>query len=52
MLRPLRLPVRPSERPEMEGSEARCAQRDGGVHHAQPERHHGAHLPGGGAHGE
>ena len=52
VLRPLRLPVRPVERPKMEGSEACGAQRDGGVHHAQQERHHRAHLPGGGAHGE
>ena len=52
VLRPLRLPVRPTERPEMEGGEARGAERDGRVHHAQPQRHHGAHLPRGGAHGE
>ena len=36
----------------MEGSEAGGAERDGGVHHAQPQRHHRAHLPRGGAHGE
>ena len=52
VLRSFRLPVRPAERPEMEGSEAGGAERDGGVHHPQQECHHRAHLPGGGAHGQ
>lgn len=36
----------------MEGSEAGSAERNGGVHHPQQERHHRAHLPRGGAHGQ
>lgn len=36
----------------MEGGEAGGVERDGGVHHPQQERHHRAHLPRGGAHGE
>lgn len=52
VLRPLRLHLRPSERPEMEGGEAGGAERDGGVHHPQQERHHRAHLPGGGSYGQ
>lgn len=52
VLRSLRLPVRPAERPEMEGSEAGGAERNGGVHHPQQECHHRAHLPGGGAYGQ
>lgn len=51
VLRSLRLPVRPAQRPEMEGSEAGGAERNGGVHHPQQECHHRAHLPRGGAHG-
>lgn len=52
VLRPLRLPLWPPEWPEMEGGEAGGPERDGRVHHPQQERHHGAHLPGGGAHGQ
>lgn len=52
VLRSFRLPVRPTERPEMEGSQAGGAERNGGVHHPQQECHHRAHLPRGGAHGQ
>lgn len=47
-----RLPVRPFEWPEMEGSEAGGSERNGGVHYPQQECHHRAHLPGGGSHGQ
>lgn len=52
VLRPLRLRLRPAERPEMEGGETCGAERDGGAHHPQQERHHRSHLPRGGPRGQ
>lgn len=52
VLRPLRFCLGPTERSEMEGGEKGGSERDGGVHHPQQERHHGAYLPRGGSHGQ
>lgn len=52
VLRALRLRLGPPERSKMEGGETGGSERDGGVHHPQQERHHRAHLPRGGSHGQ
>lgn len=52
VLRPLRFCLRPTERSEMEGGKEGGTERDGGVHHPQQERDHGAHLPRSGSHGQ
>lgn len=36
----------------MEGGETSRAERDGGVHHPQQERHHRTDLPRSGSHGQ
>lgn len=52
VLRPLWFRLGPAERPEMEGGETGGAERNGGVHHPQQERHHRAYLSRGGSHGQ